>query len=244
VDWGILTAVVAAIFAAVGLVVGFFAAKLFFGREEKEDFSALEEDIRITVNRISEALGRLNAELDNLREERLSAVRRELESLEKEVSHLKGDVANLPLSPDSFEALGRAEVLLKEVDLSLPSVDNSLLTQIKDSLIILRNDVQALTLQIQQEREREKEERRRREEERKTAVSNLEDLLLSVNTALDLSRELNRALVGGDLIGIAASLKGDLGEDLAKILDSQTLNSKELVLILERLKKELEGVGK
>jgi len=251
VDWGILTLVVATVFAAMGVAIGLYLAKTLASKEEKEDISSIEEDVKLISSRVEEIVASLKEKLASLREDRLQEIKEEISRLEEEVRELRREIMALPISPGSIDALETAEKALKEIDFSLPSVDNSLLTKIKDNLIILRNDVQALTLSLAQQKEREKEREKEKIEEvppppppPAPTIPNLNDLLLSVNTALDLSRKVNVALVKSELMGLAAALKGDYGDELVKILDDQALNSKELVLILEQLRKELEGVGK
>jgi len=231
-DWGIITILVAAIFAAMGIAIGYFMAKVLAGRESKEDFSVVEERVFGISEKISEAVEKLKERLLSLKEDKVEEVKKEVEALEEDLLRLKEDVATLPLTPGSFEALERAELLLKELDFTLPSIDTSLLTQIKDNLIILRNDVQTL-LQSQKQEPQETVE-----------LPELDDLKLSVKTALELSRSLNAALVKGELLGLLSSLKGDAGKELVKVLDEQAISSKELVLILEKIKKELEEVAK
>lgn len=231
-DWGVITAVVAAIFAALGIGIGLFMSKFFSGKEEKNQVSAVEERIEGIADRISETAKRVNEKLETLREESLAELKREIASLEEDVKRLKREVATLPLSAGSLEAIEKAEKLLREIEFTLPAVDSSLLTQIKDNLIILRNDVQSL-LQLEKEKE-----------EKASQIPDLEGVLFSVNSALELSRKINAALVKSELLTLAASIKGDLKGDVVKELDDQALNSKELVLLLEGVKKELEGVAK
>ena len=234
-DWGIVTAVVAALFAAIGLAVGLFMAKLLSsGEDESQKVSAVEEEVKETTGKISQIIEDLRQKLLILREDKLSQIKEELAALEREVKELRKVVATLPLSAGSLEALESAEKLLKEVDFSLPSVDNSLLTQIRDNLIILRNDVQALSLA----------QKEPPPPPPAPELPNLDDILLSLNTAIKLSKKVNAALVESELLGLASYLKGDIGEEVFKNLDEQAISSKELVLILEQLKKELEGVNK
>jgi len=234
-DWGILTAIVAAVFAAIGLALGFLLSKFLSGKDSQEErLEAVEERVSEIGERISEIAERIKQALLNLREEKVSELKGEVAFLEEALSRLREEISGLPLTPSSLEALERAAILLKEIDFSLPDVDSSLFTQVKDSLIILRNDVQTL-LQL----EREKASRPPEPE-----LPGLDELQLSVSTALRLARDINRALVRGELLSLAASLKGNSGSQLVKELDEQALNSKELVLILEKVKKELEEVGK
>jgi hypothetical protein len=231
-DWGILTAIVAAFFAAVGLALGYFLSKFLSEKEEKEDrLDAVEERVSEIGEKISEIAERIKEALFNLREDKVADLKGEVAFLEEALSQLSGEVKQLPLTPSSLEALDRAFLLLKEIDFNLPEIDPTLFTQIKDSLIILRNDVQTL-LQLE------------REKPTKPELPELDELQLSVSTALRLARDINRALVRGELLSLAASLKGDTGSQLVKELDEQSLASKELVLILEKVKKELDEVGR
>ncbi|MEO2065515.1 MAG: hypothetical protein ABGX17_03330 [Desulfurobacteriaceae bacterium] len=231
-DWGVITALVAVIFAVLGIGIGFFMSKVLSEKREEVQVSALEDRLEGITSKISETVERVNQKLTDLEEEKLFQLKEELSFLEEEVKRLKKEIASLPLSTGSLEAVERAEKLLKEIEFSLPEVDNSLLTQVKDSLIIVRNDVQNL---IQMEKEKQKKET-------SVQVPELEDLLSSINSALKLSKEINTSLVKSELLTLASSIKGDIGEEVVKELDKQALNSKELILLLESIKKELEGV--
>ncbi len=226
-DWGVITTVVAAIFAALGIGIGLFMSR-FFPHKEEPQVNAVEERIEGIVGRLSETVKRVNEKLAHLKAENLSQLKKEIASLEEDVRLLKSEISMSPLSAGSFEAIEKAEELLKQIDFTLPSVDSSLLTQVKDNLIILRNDVQSL-LQL---------------EKKRAKSPDLDGLLFSVTSALDLSKKINAALVKSELLALAASIKGGLKEEVVKELDDQALNSKELVLLLENLKKEFEGVGK
>ena len=231
-DWGVITALVAVIFAALGIGIGFFMSKLLSEKREEVQVSSIEDRIEGITNRISETVEKVNRKLTELKEEDVSQLKGEISSLEEEIKRLRSEIASLPLSSGSLEAVERAEKLLREIEFSLPEVDNSLLTQIKDSLIIVRNDVQSL---IQMEKEKQKKEI-------PLQTPELENLLSPVDSALKLSREINASLVESELLALASSIKGDIGKEVVKELDKQALNSKELVLLLESIKKELEGV--
>ncbi|WP_457678877.1 hypothetical protein [Thermovibrio sp.] len=228
-DWGVLTAVVAALFTAIGIGIGFFLAKVL-KKEEKPDYSILEGKVEASLSRLQDTLRRVDERLSFLREDTVSELKKEVSSLEEEVKKLKEEISNLPLSPATLEAIEKAEELLRELNFNVPSIDYDALTKVKDNLLIVRNDVQSL-LQIEKEKKREE----------KASKRDTSQLLTTVDSALKLAKEINRAFVRGELLSLAASIKGDLGKELVKELDNQALSSKEIVVLLEELKKEMSG---
>jgi 7-cyano-7-deazaguanine synthase in queuosine biosynthesis len=124
--------------------------------------------------------------------------------------------------------------MLKEFDISLPAVDNSLLTQIKDNLLIIRNDLQSLLLA--------------QKEQPKTSVPstnvNLASILSSIESAIKLAKEINASLVKNEFIVMANCLKESDKNEFLKALDREAITSKELVVLLSGIKKELEGAGR
>ncbi|ADU96586.1 hypothetical protein [Thermovibrio ammonificans] len=239
-NWELITVVVAAVFGAIGLVFGFIIAKSLGGRkkEEEERLAILEERLIGVSERTISMAEELKSKIKELREDKLKDIRQEIEALQLEIHKLKKELATLPvsLSPSSYEALEKSEEILKEIEFNLPSIDNSLLTQVKDSLLILRNDVQNLAIEAQKSKE--------------PAVDPvfLKDLLDTVESAVSISRNINASLVKDELLALAHSIKLDDGSELTKDLDAQALNAKELVVLLEelkeRIKKELEGVAR
>jgi len=169
----------------------------------------------------------VNGLLSEFKETKLNELKRELLSLEEELKRLKEDASGLHLSEGSIDALHRAEELLKELNFSLPSIDNSLLMQVKDNLLIIRNDVQNILSSTKE-------------------APNLDftNLSVPIDRALELAREVNKALVRSELLSLIVSLRDESRKELVKELDKLALDSRELVSTLEVAKKELEGAGK
>jgi hypothetical protein len=145
----------------------------------------------------------------------------------KELDSLQQELKGLQLSNGSIQAFERAKQSLKDIRLSLPSIDQSLLTQVKDNLIIIRTDIQSLM---------------QNEKERKEAEVDLTHLIDAVNSAITLAKEINTRAVKDELIAFANSLQEKDKNELLKDLDKQALTSKELVLVLSTIRKELKGV--
>jgi hypothetical protein len=235
--WEIITVLVAAIFGAIGLLFGILIAKTVGERkkEEKERLALLEERLIGMADRIVNLTEETKNKVKQLKEDKISEIKREIEELQLELHKLKKELATLPveLSPSSYQAIEKSEELLKELEFNVPKVDPNLLTQVKDNLLILRNDVQSLSLEAQ----------------RRPALDDavLAELLETLESAISVSKKINASLVKDELLALAHSIKLDDGTELTKDLDAQALSAKELVVLLEelreRLKKELKGVS-
>jgi len=70
----------------------------------------------------------------------------------------------------------------------------------------------------------------------------VEFLIDSVNSAIRLAKELNARAVKDELLALASLLKEKDKDEFLKDLDKQAITSKELVVVLTGIKKELEGV--
>jgi putative transposase len=149
----------------------------------------------------------------------------ECESPRYYLKHLK-ELKRLQLSGGSIQAFEKARQSLESIKFSLPSIDQSLLTQIKDNLIIIRTDIQSLM------------QNKKKEKEVKVDLTHLID---TVNSAIALAREINARAVKDELIAFANSLQGKDRNELLKDLDKQALTSKELVLVLSTIRKEIKG---
>jgi len=230
-DWGVLTTIVAATFTVIGLILGFALTKLL-GHKTKQDFTPLEEELKAISGKVENLLNDLQKEISSLKEEKLLQLRNFLSELAREISRLKETSRNLPLSPDSRSALETAEKLLKEIDLSLPSCDTSLLTQVKDNLMIIRNDLQNLQMN-----EAGRQEKQFSEEK-------LSQVIQSIESALSMAKSLNQGLVKDEMLVLSNVIKEPDKSEVLKDLDRQVITSKELVILIENVKKELEGVAK
>jgi uncharacterized protein YlzI (FlbEa/FlbD family) len=232
-DWGVVTAVVAAVFGALGIVVGLFIAKFIGKKEEKVELKPSKEiqKLETLADAVENLINELKAKVQVLTRESIDEVRDKLQELKVEIENLKNEMGNVGISGGSRQALEKSVELLKEFDISLPSVDNSLLTKIKDNLLIIRNDLQSLLLT--------------QKEQSKTSVdTDLTYVVTSLESAIKLAKEINASMVKGELIALANSLKGNDRNELLKILDKEAITSKELVVLLSGIKKELEGAGR
>jgi len=224
VSWGLLLVVALAFF-----LLGFGLASFLLKKKSSQEstLNLIEEKVLSSSDWISKILDRVNGLLSEFKETKLNELKRELLSLEEELKRLKEDASGLHLSEGSIDALHRAEELLKELNFSLPSIDNSLLMQVKDNLLIIRNDVQNILSSTKE-------------------APNLDftNLSVPIDRALELAREVNKALVRSELLSLIVSLRDESTKELVKELDKLALDSRELVSTLEVAKKELEGAGK
>ncbi len=232
-DWGLITAVVAAVFGFIGIVTGMTLAKVTTGGEKKVSPKPLEDitpKVEALTKRIEETLSDLKEKGERLNQQLLSSVEREVEELLLSFEELKREIEKVGLTESSRKALESALEVLKNFKLSHPNFDNSLLMQVKDNLLIIRNDLQSLILS----------------KEEKTSLNNLKDIFSSIDSAINLAREINVTLLKDELSILTDCLKKEEMDTILKDIDRQTLAAKELVLLLndlkERIKKGLKGV--
>jgi alanyl-tRNA synthetase len=235
-DVGVVTAVVAAVFGALGIVVGLLIAK-FIRREEGKGEPELDEKtqkLEALADDVENIINELKAKVQVLTRESIDEVRDKLKKLQTELESLKNEMESVGITDGSRQALEKSVEMLKEFDISLPAVDNSLLTQIKDNLLIIRNDLQSLLLA--------------QKEQPKTSVPstnvNLASILSSIESAIKLAKEINASLVKNEFIVMANCLKESDKNEFLKALDREAITSKELVVLLSGIKKELEGAGR
>ena len=231
-DLGVITLIIAIIFTGIGIAAGILISKILSGKSPQQpDLTGLKERIEGLADRASSTVDRINEKLKGLEAEKIDELRKDVEELISEVNRLKRELHHVDVSQSSINALEKTGYLLEQIEFNLPRVDNSLLTQIKDNLLILRNDLENILS-------------RTRETKPQTGIdpSLLDSLLSSVNAALEVSKKLNASLVKGELTALANSFKNEELTSLVKELDNQSLNSKEVVVLLEEVKKKLEGV--
>ncbi len=234
-DWGAITTLIAAVFGFLGIVVGIFISKFLSPKKEKgeeenivpELLSRLEKG----VEEFESLLASLSRKVESLTKEEISKAEQDIEEILSLLNSLKENISSLELSQDSLQALDKAIKAAEDLKFSVPQIDTSLLMKIKDNLLIIRNDVQALLLS-----------RKERVEEKKPSSDELKKALSSLESALKLAKELNANLVKDELIVMANCLKSEDKNELLKAIDKEALTSKELVLLIREIKKELEGV--
>jgi len=233
-DWGVVTAVVAAVFGALGIGVGLFIAKFTGKKEEKtESEPSIEvQKLETLASSVENVVNDLKAKLESLTRESVEEVKGKLQELKVELEKLKGEMENVGITGSSRQALEKSVEILKEFDVSLPAIDNSLLTQIKDNLLIIRNDLQSLLLT--------------QKEQPKTSApsTDLSSVVTSLESAIKLAKEINANMVKSELIVMANCLREDDKNELLRTMDREAITSKELVVLLSGIKKELEGAGR
>ena len=229
-DLGTVTLVVAVAFAGAGIVVGILIAKLLGGRDNRHtDTENIKEKVEGLSDRLLMLVEEINKKLEEIEADRIEELKREVGELINEVERLKETLHDLDVTENSIQAIEKASSALQELEFNLPQIDNSLLTQVKDNLLILRNDVENLL--------------NRSKETKSSGLDQtlIETVLNSIDTAIELSKKLNTSLVKSELTVLANSLKSDDLASLVKELDVQSLDSKELVVLLEDVRKKLEG---
>ena len=231
-DLGTVTLIVAVAFAGAGIVVGILISKFLSKKEPPQpDLTGLTERVEGIADRISLLIEKIDEKLETLRADQVGELRKEVDGLISEVERLKKGLLHLDVTESSISALEKTRRMLEELEFNLPRIDESLLVQVKDNLLILRNDVENLL--------------KRTKENRAVPgvdVAVINSVLDSINTAVELAKKLNASLVKGELAALAGSIKNEELSSLVKDLDLQSLNSKELVVLLEEVRKKLEGV--
>ncbi len=229
-DLGAITLVVAIAFAGAGIVVGILIAKLLEGRENRRpDAEELKEKVEGLSDRILMLVEEINKKLKKLEADQVEELKREVGNLMTEVERLKEALHHLDITESSVQAIERASSALQELEFNIPRIDSSLLTQVKDNLLILRNDVENLL------------NKNKRSKASGVDQALIEAVLNSINTAIELSKKLNTSSVKSELTVFANSLRSEDLASLVKELDVQSLDSKELVVLLEDVRKKLEG---
>jgi hypothetical protein len=229
-DLGVMTVVVAVSFGAVGIVVGFLIGKSSHKGEDKKEVvedRKVDEKISLLSSKIERLTEEVKTKFTEFSKASINELERKVNELYKELDSLQQELNGLQLSSGSIQAFEKAKQSLKSIKLSLPSIDQSLLTQIKDNLIIIRTDIQSL---IQNKKET------------KEVRVDLTHLIDAINSAITLAREINARAVKDELIAFANSLQEKDKNELLKDLDKQALTSRELVLVLSTIRKELKGV--
>ncbi len=229
-DLGAMTLIVAVSFGAVGMLVGFFIGKSSHKEEDKKETVEnikVDEKISLLSSKVERLTEEVKTKFSEFSKASLSEIERKVNELYKELDSLQQELKGLQLSSGSIQAFEKAKQSLKDIKLSLPSIDQSLLTQIKDNLIIIRTDIQSLM---------------QNEKEKSEVKVDLTHLIDAVNSAITLAKEINARAVKDELIAFANSLQEKDKNELLKDLDKQALTSKELVLVLSTIRKELKGV--
>ncbi len=231
-DLALMTVIIAILFSAMGVVVGFLIGKLSCKKSEAKSISSIgKERIEGILNNVEDMVSNLKVKVDSLREERINDMRNEIKRLLTEVEEFKKEIKNVGVSQSTLEILDEISNTLKKIDLSIPNIDNSLLQKIKDNFLIVRNDLETILTKCKSQSNTSQD------------YSNFfASLIDKVDAIISLSKRINATLVKDELIALAHSIKGDDGTEIVKDLDNQALHSKELLVMLEDLKKRIEEV--
>ena len=146
-DLGVMTVVVAVSFGAVGIVVGFLIGKSSHKGEDKKEVvedRKIDEKISLLSSKVEGLAKEVKTKFTEFSKASIGEIERKVNELYKELDSLQQELNGLQLSNGSIQAFEKAKQSLKGIKLSLPSIDQSLLTQIKDNLIIIRTDIQSL----------------------------------------------------------------------------------------------------
>ena len=230
-DLGVITLVVAVSFGAVGILIGFLVGKSSHkGEAEKEtavEDRKVEEKISLLSSKVEKLSEEVRSRLAEFSKASMSEIERKVNELCKELDSLQRELNGFQISNGSIQAFEKARKSLESIRFSLPSIDQSLLTQIKDNLIIIRTDIQSLM---------------QSKKEKKGMKADLTHLIDTIDSAIALAKEINARAVKDELIAFANSLQKKDKNELLKDLDKQALTSRELVLVLSTIRKELKGV--
>jgi hypothetical protein len=221
-DLGSVTLLVAVVFSSIGIAIGIGISKLFSKSKEEADvdFEFIQERIETLARKIENLVSNIEDKVNFLREENLKSFENEIKKLIDDLKKLKQDLVKVEASNHTYEVLDKIIRSLSEIDYEVPKSNEALLTQIKDSFLIVRNDLEMILSNCKNSQRQE---------------SNIKE---SLNTAVELAKKINKALVGSELLSLADSVKGN-NKEIVKLLDEQAINSKELVTILEGMRQQI-----
>jgi len=221
-DLGSVTLIVAVVFSSIGIAIGIGIAKIFSKPKETDiSLELTQERIETLTEKLEDLSSKIREKIDFLREENIKELESEVKKLINELKNLKQDIAKIETSKHTQETLDKIIKSLSEISYEMPASNQALLTQIKDSFLIVRNDLEMILSNCKNSQ--------------KLQASELKE---SLNTAIELAKRINRALVGSELLSLADTLKSNNGE-IVKILDEQAINSKELVTVLENVRQRI-----
>ncbi|WP_457568953.1 hypothetical protein [Desulfurobacterium sp.] len=223
-DAGIMTTIVAGVFGAIGIVIGFIIGKL--SAKPARDYTPILREFEATVKSLQDKVSQLVDVVSSSTKEVLEEQKANIKAILDEIEKLKANLEESGLSIKSAETLdGVISELNNLLEASLPSTvfDQQLITKIKDKVDIIRAEIEAIKLSL--------EENKKKKEEPKAQPIDVD----KIKEAINMAKEINEEAVKGDLISLMYAFKEDDKKDLLKSIDEIALNSKQLVLILEDL---------
>ena len=227
-DVGLISTIVAGIFGALGVVVGFFLGKSI-PKPHVEQITTSDSELIKMNNSIKELVNKV----ESLQTVILSAETVKPENIENQIKDI---IQNLENVKNLANQKGIALTSITQIEESINTLKNlqntkhesgyeSLLISIKDNIMVVRNGIQSLKFDL--------------EEQRKGATKiDVEKLKLAIKNA----ENINREAVKGDLISLIHAIKGEDGSELRATMDKIALESKELTLILKDLLQKSSGV--
>ncbi len=236
-DTGILTIVVAAIFCAIGVVVGFLLGKTAphsEKRHESGDTTSHIGNLESNIGALKYNVSELSKSIENSTQDVVRKQKGEIDNILTSIENLKEQISVSGLPIKSVSVLDDMLLELRGVNVnSLPSLgmDEATVTKIKDKIDIIRAEIESIKLSME-------EEKNRKQEKVQTPFD-----FVKIEKAVQFAKEINEEAVKGDMIGLMYAFKSDDKKDLLKSIDTIALNSKQLVLILEdvlKLEKERE----
>ncbi len=218
-DVGIVSTVVAGLFGTLGVIVGFIIGK---GVPKPQvqvspDTERIEKEIKSlseSVKNLSETVAGL-AKGEDLKP-KLEPILKELENLKNLISSNNINLRSVNQVEESIKTVSNLMKTEKE-----PANIESLLTSIKDNVMVVRNEIQTLKFNV--------------EDMKKAPKVDSEKLSLAIKNA----ERINSEAVRGDLLSLIRTIKGEDGSELKSIMDRIALESKELVVILKDLQNQL-----
>ncbi|WP_456397202.1 hypothetical protein [Desulfurobacterium sp.] len=219
-----MTTIVAGVFGAIGIVIGFIIGKL--SAKPTRDYTPVLREFEAVVKSLQDKVNRLVDTVSSSTKEVLEGQKANIKTILKEMVKLKTNLEESGLSIKSAETLdGVISELNNLLEVSLPSAvfDQQLITKIKDKVDIIRTEIEAVKVSL-------KENKRKKEEPKIQSID-----VDRIKEAINMAKEINEEAVKGDLISLMYSFKEDDKRDLLKSIDEIALNSKQLVLILEDL---------
>ncbi|WP_456426600.1 hypothetical protein [Desulfurobacterium sp.] len=229
-DAGIMTTLVAGVFGALGMVIGFVIGRMSSSKPV-QDYTPILRGLESTVKSLQDEVVDLTKKISLSTEEILEKYKEQIEAIISQLEDLKTHIGASGISIKSAETIDSVINQLKEsLNASLPSVnlDDQVIMKIKDKIDIIRAEIESIKLSM--------EEAKKKEE--KTAVPSINTD--KIKEAINMAREINEEAVKGDLISLMYAFKEDDKKDLLKSIDEMALNSKQLVLILEDLIKSVK----
>ncbi len=231
-DIGFISTIVAGVFGSLGVVVGFFLGKS--APKPPTEFKGDTATKSLEADKINSSILEVNNEIKRLKD-MLSLqpineinIKEEIKNITESLENIRSLINQKGINLISMSNIEESLNILKDLEIKdLSHGYENLLTSIKDNILVVRNEIQSLKLDI---------------EDKKKSYSKIdvEKLKLAIKNA----ENINREAVKGDLLSLIHTIKGEDGSELKSAMDKIALESKELTLILRDILQNSSGVGK